>query len=200
MIYWFCFYQCHFSAGRYLDRSIPLKCQVKFKKENLLEEIIIFLAMTGSHNFLSHPSELPHEHHQPWNNNILFPWVILYWQNLEHSAIFYFRHKKNSFMPEVWYHIYCLQRKCWEYVLSLVWRSHESKVGLVPHLFLWSCKYPVLKYSDANMKINCNLLQSLKRLCRFTEGHERHLQVCGVMKWKGYIKFKQVSHISERKL
>lgn len=73
-------------------------------------------------------------------------------------------------------------------------------MGLVPHLFLWSCKYPVLKYSDANMKINCNLLQSLKRSCRFTEGHERHLQVCGVMKWKGYIKFKQVSHISERKL
>lgn len=156
--------------------------------------------MTGSHNFLSHLSELPHEHHQPWNNNILFSWLILYWQNLEHSAIFYFRHKKISFMPEVWYHIYCLQRNCWEYVLSLVWRSHESKVGLVPHLFLWSCKYPVLKYSDANMKINCNLLQSLKRSCRFTEGHERHLQVCGVMKWKGYIKFKQVSHISERKL
>lgn len=82
----------------------------------------------------------------------------------------------------------------------LVWRPCGSKVGLVPHLFLRSCKYTVLKYSDANMKINCNLLQGLKGWCRFTEGYEEPLWVWGVMKWKGYIKFKQVSYISERKL
>jgi len=73
-------------------------------------------------------------------------------------------------------------------------------VGLVSHLFLRSCKYPVLKYSKVNMKMNCNLLQGLKGWCRFTEGYERPLPVCVVMECKGYIKFRQLSYINERKL
>lgn len=48
--------------------------------------------MTSSY-LLSHLPELPRKHSQPRNNNVLFSWVVLYWQNLEHSDIFYLRHK-----------------------------------------------------------------------------------------------------------
>lgn len=145
--------------------------------------------MTESHNFLSHLSELPHRHHWSWNN-LLFSSIILYWQNLEHLAVFYFRHKNGPSCQKCGIKFTICAERTENMDWPSVWRSCGSTVGLVPHIFLKSCKYPVLKYSYANGKLNCSLLQGLKGWCRFTERYKSSLLVCGVTKWKGCIKFK----------
>lgn len=159
---WFCFCHCQLSAGRYLGRSISLKCQVKFKQESLSEvryncffqwlDLTIFSA-----TFLnSHTSTI--------SLRTTYFSVILYWQNLEHSAIFYFRCKNCPSCRKCGIKFTICKERVENMYCPLVWRSCGRKVGLVPHSFLRSCKYHVLKYSDANMKMNCNLLQGFEMM------------------------------------